>query len=124
MCVRRSPKNNNLENKATLDEEEPAYQTDYGFRKQDSSPFPSSSRSMSPLSQNEHSVDEKQEDSRDVAICRQQELAPILDFVPPVHQLYEQELFPELEFSRRCSESIEDSSESMSAQEDSINILE
>jgi len=36
--------------------------------------------------------------------CRHEELEPILDFVPPVHQLYEQELFPEIEFSRRGSE--------------------
>ena len=36
-------------------------------------------------------------------VDRHEELEPILDFVPPVHQLYEQELFPELEFSRRGS---------------------
>lgn len=85
MCVRRSPKNNNLENKATLEEEEPAYQTDFGFRQQDSSPFLSLSRSESLLSPNEHSMEEKHEESRDVTICRQEELAPIFDFVPPVH---------------------------------------
>ena len=34
---------------------------------------------------------------------RQDELESIIDFVPPVHHNYEQELFPELEFSRRGS---------------------